>query len=102
VLTRDDGRLAWFYSTIAGLPDQSQRFAMAASVAPADRVAAVRAIYERFKAVDPNWQLETRPFFRPVFDGALMLLVTQPTNEGVVGPPWWPWKPSKSAAARSF
>lgn len=86
---RDAGRLAWFYDTVSGLPETTQRFVLAADRPVEERPAAVEAIYRRFAAVDRNWNIETRPFYRPTFDGALALLVLD-TRDGRVGPDWWP------------
>ena len=87
---RDEGRLAWFYDTVAGLPPATQRFVLASHLAPDARLAAVRAIYARFTAADPGWRIATRPFYRPVFDAAIALLVLDPEDDGTVGPAWWP------------
>jgi hypothetical protein len=87
---RDAGRLAWFYDTVSGLPEPTRRFVLAADRPAAERPAAVQAVYRRFAAVDAtSWQIDTRPFHRPAFDGAVALLVLELRN-GRVGPEWWP------------
>jgi hypothetical protein len=86
---RDGGRLAWFYDTVSGLPDETRHFVLAADRRPDERPAAVEAVYRRFAAVESSWQIETRPFHRPAFDGALALMVVEP-RDGRVGPDWWP------------
>jgi hypothetical protein len=86
---RDDGRLAWFYETVSGLPDATRRFVLAADRPVAERLSAVEAVYRRFAAADPTWQIDARPFHRPAFDGALALMVLEP-RDGRIGPDWWP------------
>jgi hypothetical protein len=87
---RDGGRLAYFYDTVAALPAATQQFVLAAHVPPAERASAVRRIYSLFSAADPNWRIDTRPFYRPPFDAALALLALDVGADGTVGPDWWP------------
>lgn len=90
MLAADGGRLAWFYDTIAALSPQRQRFALALDGDPAARLAAVRRVYERFRAVEPAWRIPARPFHRPPFDAGLVLMTVDITPAGTVGPDWWP------------
>ncbi len=90
LLTRDGGRLAWFYDTVAHLPTATQRFVLMSQLPAGDRAQAVTAIYSRFAAVEPTWRIDTRPFHRPPFDGALALLILDARDDGTIGPSWWP------------
>ena len=57
LLTADDGRLAWFYDVVAGLPEAQQRFVLGAQLPNADRGGFVRAVYRRFASIDPGWRI---------------------------------------------
>jgi hypothetical protein len=90
LLERDDGRLAWFYDTVSALPDAVRRFVLAANRPPAERVAAVQAVYARFAEVDRAWRIDVRPLHRPPFDGAIVLMALDVRGDGTLGPDWWP------------
>ncbi len=90
LLTTDDGRLAWFYDAVAGLPEAQQRFVLGAQLSSADRNAFVRAVYRRFASIDPGWRIEHRPFHRPPFDGTIALMALDVRPDGTAGPDWWP------------
>lgn len=90
LFTRDNGRLAWFYDTVAALPDDARTFVLMSHLPPAERAPAVADVYARFGSVESGWRIDTRPFHRPPFDGALALLALEPREDGTVGPAWWP------------
>lgn len=90
LLTKDRGRLAYFYDTVASLPADRQRFVLGAHLTPDEQRSFVRAIYRAFVTIDPTWRVEIRPFYRPDFDGLVALLALDVRPDGTVGPDWWP------------
>ncbi len=93
LLSRQDGRLAYFYDTASQLAPASRAFLLAAHLADptrrSERSRLVRRVYDRFANVAPNWRTRERPFFRPVVDPALVLAVVDVEENGTVGPSWW-------------
>jgi hypothetical protein len=67
LLTRDGGRLAWFYDAVAAMP--AERRAHVFGQGPADaQMEQLRALYQSFRSGDSNWRLEDHPFLRGVTD----------------------------------
>lgn len=67
LLTKDSGRLAWFYDSIATMP--AERLAAAIGAPPLDaQIEQARALYGAFRAADSNWKLEEHPFLRGTTD----------------------------------
>ena len=64
LLTKDEGRLAWYYDTIAGL-DASQLAAAWRGPQPREEAA---ALYATFRTSDPQWRAQDQPFRRAVAD----------------------------------
>src|SRR5687768_1000765 len=63
LLTRDGGRLAWFYDAVAAMP--AERRAHVFGQGPADaQMEQTRALYQAFRSGDSNWRLEDHPFLR--------------------------------------
>lgn len=93
VLSRDHGRLAYFYDTAMHLDPAARAFLMGHQLAgPArrsERLRFVRRAYEQFVKFAPTWRADERPFFRPVVDPALVLNVVAVEADGTVGPSWW-------------
>ena len=89
LLAADNGRLAYFYDTVASLAPPRQAFVLGTHLPAADRVAFVRRIYRKFVEVAPAWNITKAPFDRPTFDPAIALMFVDVLPAGTVGPPWW-------------
>ncbi len=73
LLTRDDGRLAYFFGALGPLTERQVGFALRLD-APhiGDRVEAARRLQAAFARVVPGWDMEHRTFWRPALDPALL------------------------------
>ncbi len=92
IVSRDAGRFAWFFDTIAGMnPD---RLAAAFGSGPIDaQIEQARAFYAAFHGADQNWKLEEHPFLRGVADPWMVATQVDIRNGGVAGPSWqWLWE----------
>ena len=69
LLTRDQGRLAWYYDTIGGL--DSER--LAAAWPGPDPLSPAVELYGAFRDSDPQWRLSDQPFRRSLFDAWTIL-----------------------------
>jgi hypothetical protein len=92
LVSRDAGRLAWFYDTIASMsPDR-----LAAAFGPAPFQAQfeqARAFYSAFRGTDQNWKLEEHPFLRGVADPWMVATQVDVEQGQVAGPAWqWLWE----------
>jgi hypothetical protein len=83
LLTKDEGRLAWYYDTIASLDSAQLAAAWPASVAAAERG---RALYPAFRDVDPQWRLLDQPYRRGAIDGWMLLTQTHIADGFVASP----------------
>jgi hypothetical protein len=83
LLTKDQGRLAWYYDTVAGL--DAERLA---AVWPAARDQLERAtdLYSVFRDTDPQWKVQDQPFRRGVND-AWMVVTLVAVRDGAVASP---------------
>ena len=67
LLSRDGGRLAWFYDAVAAMT--AERMAHVFGQGPIDvQIEQTRALYQVFRSADSNWRLEDHPFLRGVTD----------------------------------
>ena len=67
LLSKDDGRLAWFYDALSTMPEE--RRSLAIGPGPIDaQIEQARALYQPFRSADSNWRLEEHPFLRGVTD----------------------------------
>jgi hypothetical protein len=82
LLTKDLGRLAWYYDTIASL-DQ-ERLQAAWGARPSTESAA--ALYAVFRDTDPQWRVGEQPFRRSVADAWSVLTQVELANGRVVSP----------------
>jgi hypothetical protein len=82
-----DGRLAYFYDTLAHLDPPRQRFALGMQLTAASRQERFRALFESFAAAAPEWRVDDHPFSRPQLDAALMLATLEVTAEGQLSGP---------------
>lgn len=82
VLGRDDGRLALLYDAIAQMDDDARIYALGTWIRdPARRVVALKALRDASAASLAGWEPEERPFSRPLYDPAHLLLMT-PAGRG--------------------
>ncbi len=83
LLTRDSGRLAYFFDSLSALDQPHLRFALGAAASePKARAARFRQLYAAFSGVDPDWSLESGPFTRRADDGRLLLSQLAVTSDG--------------------
>jgi hypothetical protein len=84
LVSRDHGRMAWYFDTIARL--DADRLGAAWPIKPDGRAAAARALYESFRDADPQWRPADQPFRRTVGDPWSVLTLTDVTAGGIGGP----------------
>ncbi|MFA5911783.1 MAG: hypothetical protein WC815_23635 [Vicinamibacterales bacterium] len=92
IVTRESGRLAWFYDTIASM--SAERLAVAYGPGPIDaQVEQARALFDGFRTGDQNWKLEEHPFLRGVADAWMVTTQVAISNGSVAAPNWqWLWE----------
>jgi hypothetical protein len=85
LMRRDGGRLAWLFSVLAALDEPRLRFAAG------PRGEHLPALSRHFARISREWLLVDRPFWRPVFDPALVLLLIDipPDGRPRGGPDFW-------------
>jgi hypothetical protein len=82
-----EGRLAFFYDTMAHLDQKAMRFALATALPRANRLDRVRTLANVFEQTTADMHPEMRPFTRQLFDPALTLSLIKLDEEGrFVGP----------------
>ncbi len=64
LLTKDQGRLAWYFDTIAGLEPSR----LAAAWMGATPLEGATELYTSFRDADPQWRVQEQPFRRNVAD----------------------------------
>ena len=85
LLTRDSGRLAWFYDAIAMMP--ADRRALVYGSGPIEmQIEQARGLYATFRSADSNWRLEDHPFLRGMTDPWMVTSQISLAN-GAVAPP---------------
>ena len=89
LLSRDNGRLAWFYDTMSTMPAERRAALMPAGTIE-DQLEQTRALYSSFRSIDPNWRVEDHPFLRGNAD-AWMIVAQVALAGGVPAPPNWQW-----------
>lgn len=85
LLSRDRGRLAWFFDTLHQL-DPPRLAAIYGDGTPEARRARIERVYGAFRGADPNWLVEARPFTRAQAD-AWAVVTRVAYAGGVVAPP---------------
>jgi len=102
LLRRDEGRLAYFYDTVAHMAAGPQAFVLAAGIAdPHRRRVAIRDAYDATSPAMAAWNPIARPFDRPVFDCAHLFSALAVEPSGRLVPPASPsfWRNVWSDAA---
>jgi hypothetical protein len=83
----ESGMLAWFYTSMSQLDDESLRFAFSAHLPPASRIDRVRALLDAFSHSGNEWRPEEQPFSRRPLDPALTLALVAVKSDGrPIGP----------------
>jgi hypothetical protein len=82
LLTLENGRYAYLFDTLAHLDEPRRRFALTM-----EDGAALITLGRLFAAIDPAWNVESRPFMRPFFDGATLLAGTHLAADGTLAGP---------------
>ena len=92
LLTRDSGRLAWFYDSIASM--SPERMAMVFGAPPLTaQLEEARGFYSAFRSADSNWKLEEHPFLRGTTDPWIVSTQIEITDGIVAGPAGqWFWE----------
>ncbi len=80
LLSRDEGRLAYFFDTLAHLDAGRARFALTNA----------GAVYDVFKTADRRWEVLVRPLSRPTLDAAWVLQLVDVAADGRLKGPRWP------------
>ena len=88
VLGRDGGRLALLYDAVAQMDEETREFALGAWIKDGDdRRARFRDLYRASEAALAAWNPQDRPFSRPLYDAAHVLLLTPAVPGGVPAHP---------------
>lgn len=94
LMERSNGRLAYFYSTVASLDARRQGFLLGtASTDPRalrGRLDYAEAVKDLFVSACPTWSPQLQPLFRPAIDPAFLVTMIDVLPSGMVGPDWWP------------
>jgi hypothetical protein len=80
LVTRDGGRLAWFYDSVSHVSAAHQALILGAGVDQA------RAFYTPFRSSDSNWRVEDHPFLRGMTDPWVVTSQIA-VRDGAVAPP---------------
>lgn len=84
LLRQDDGRLAFFFGTMAQLTPGQLRVALRLdSPDAAIRVAAARRLRAVFERITPGWRVDDRVFWRPALDPALLVASLRTDSAGL-------------------
>jgi hypothetical protein len=83
LLTRDQGRLAWYYDTVGGVDDERL-----AAMWPDTNFRLRRAIdlYAVFRDADPQWKVQDQPFRRGVNDAWMVVTHLDVQDQSVISP----------------
>ena len=94
LLERENGRLAYFYSTVASLDAGRQAFLLGPETtnprALRERLDYAEDIKNLFASACPSWDPQLQPLFRPAIDPAFVVTMIDVLPSGIVGPAWWP------------
>lgn len=84
LMARGNGRLAYFYASVASLDEAHLRWVYGPAEDRAGRVAGLARIFED---VDPDWRVTAQPFRRPIFDPSFALRFARVTPDGGLAAP---------------
>lgn len=89
LLSKDSGRLAWFYDAIGSVTPERQALAFGAPPIAA-QIEEARAFYGAFRSADSNWKLEEHPFLRGTTDPWIVSSQIA-IHGGAIAPPAAQW-----------
>jgi hypothetical protein len=91
LLSKDAGRLAWFFDAMTTMT--SDRRAIAMGPPPAGlQIEQVRALYASFRGADSNWRIEEHPFLRGITDPWMVSSRIALAGDGIAPPAaQWFW-----------
>lgn len=91
LLTKDSGRLAWFYDAVGTM--SPERLAVAMGPPPlATQSQMMRSLYDSFRNADSNWKLEEHPFLRGTTDPWIVASHIDLSGNGIAPPAHqWFW-----------
>jgi hypothetical protein len=92
LLSRDSGRLAWFYDAVSAMTPE--RLAHVYGPTPIGaQIEQARAMYQSFRSADSNWRLEDHPFLRGVTDPSIVSSRIAIDGDRVAPPAaYWFWE----------
>ena len=67
LLTKDSGRLAWFYDSVNAMSAERRTQALG-NLPVGAQIEELRALYQSYRSADSNWKLEEHPFLRGTTD----------------------------------
>ena len=92
LLTRDGGRLAWFYDSV-GMMTPERRDAAFGDASSGGQIDRARGFYNAFRSADSNWKLEEHPFLRGTSDPWIVSSSIGVADGGVAPPAeQWFWE----------
>lgn len=84
LVSRREGRVAYFLGTVSTLTPAQARLALALDDPDsASRLTAVKRLYAVFEHVASVWRIDQQPFWRPTLDPALLLSELETDEQGV-------------------
>ncbi len=92
LLTKDSGRLAWFFDTFNAMG--AERLSAVLPVGPVEaRAEGARALYGSFREAEQNWRLEDHPFLRSAADPWIVATEVGARDGALAAPSWqWLWR----------
>jgi hypothetical protein len=92
LLTKDSGRLAWFYDSVSEM-SADRRAHVFGAPAVNGQIDAVRELYSAYRSADSNWKLEEHPFLRGLTDPWIVSSQIEIADGGVAPPAeQWFWE----------
>jgi hypothetical protein len=83
LLSRDAGRLAWYFDTIASMDPARLAVAWPAGAARRERAT---ALYGAFRDSDPQWRVIDQPFRRTIADAWTVVMLSEIADGRLMGP----------------
>ncbi len=85
LVSRDEGRLAWYFDTLGGM-DEERLAAAWPSGSPSARREHANTLYESFRDSSPQWKLAEQPYRRHYPDPWTVIMLSELRNGKVAGP----------------
>ena len=84
MLSKDDGRLAYFIETVTSLDEAQLALVFGIDPAPEPSTEHARAVYSAFVDIEPAWRPADHPFLRVSSGPALLLAALRPSPDGLL------------------